>query len=333
MGLNRILFFGTPDFAVPSLDRLLRSPYEVVGVVTQPDRPCGRGQRVTQGPVKRLALSRSIPVMQPERLRDEAFMERVRALEADLAVVAAYGKILPESLLGIPARGFLNIHASLLPRYRGAAPVQRAVMAGDRQTGVSIMRIVKELDAGPVFAASAGPIGPDDTADVVEHALALLGAELLVRVVEELAAGRAQATPQDERLSTYAARLTREEGLIDWGRPARMIHNQVRGLHPWPHAFTFLDGSRYIILRTTLTDPAAGSERGAGEVAQPGKILCAEADRLDVATGGGDALRLVLIQPEGRRPMSSRDFLAGHRLRPGQVFRSASPPDASISSP
>jgi methionyl-tRNA formyltransferase len=323
MGLNRILFFGTPVFAVPSLDRLLRSRYEVVGVVTQPDRPCGRGQRVAEGPVKRLALSHGIPVAQPERLRDETFLEHVRTLEADLAVVAAYGKILPEPLLGIPPHGFLNVHASLLPRYRGAAPVQRAVMAGDQQTGVSIMRVVKALDAGPVFATSACPIGPDDAADTIEHALALVGADLLVQVVEELAAGRARATPQDERSATYAPRLTKEEGLIDWDRPARTIHNHVRGLHPWPHAFTFLEGSRYLILRTALTGWAGGSERGSGPLPQPGEVLCAEADRLEVATGGGDALRIVLIQPEGRRPMSSRDFLAGHHLRPGQVFRSA----------
>jgi methionyl-tRNA formyltransferase len=323
MGLNRILFFGTPDFAVPVLDRLLRSPYEVVGVVTQPDRPSGRGQRVSEGPVKRLALSRGIPLTQPERLRDEAFTERVRTLGADLAVVAAYGKILPEPVLVIPPYGFLNVHASLLPRYRGAAPVQRAVMAGDPQTGVSIMRVVKELDAGPVFAASTCPIGPDDTADIVEDALALLGAELLVRVVGDLAAGRARATPQDARSSTYAPRLTKEEGVIDWGRPAQAIHDHVRGLHPWPHAFTFLDGSRYIVLRTTLAGRGPGPERGPGEAPRPGEILCAEADRLDVATGGGDALRLVTIQPEGRRPMSSRELLAGHRLRPGQVFRPA----------
>jgi len=323
MGLNRILFFGTPEFAVPTLERLLDSSYEVVGVVTQPDRPSGRGQRVSEGPVKRVALSRGIPVMQPERLRDEAFMEHLRALEADLAVVAAYGKILPESLLAIPPRGFLNVHASLLPRYRGAAPVQRAVMAGDRQTGVSIMRVVKELDAGPVFAASTCPIGPDETADQVEHTLALLGAALLVRVVEDLAAGRAQATPQDEGASTYAPRLTKEEGSIDWSRPAEVIHDHVRGLHPWPHAFTFLDGARYIILRTMLVIGAAGLERGTGEVPRPGEILRAEGDCLDVATGAGGALRLVTIQPEGRRPMSSRELLAGHRLQTGQVFRPA----------
>jgi methionyl-tRNA formyltransferase len=323
MGLNRILFFGTPEFAVPALERLLRSPYQVAGVVTQPDRPSGRGQRVTEGPVKRLARAHDVAVMQPERLRDEGVASRVKVLEADLAVVAAYGKILPESLLAIPTYGFVNVHASVLPRYRGAAPVQRAVMAGDRQTGVSIMRVVKELDAGPVFAVAACPIGPEDTADVVEHALAELGAGLLMRVVDDIAGGRAHPTPQDHSLATYAPRLTREEGLIEWGRPAQMIHNHVRGLHPWPHAFTFLDGSRYIVLQTALTDRTIRSRRGSDEALQPGEILRADGDHLEVAAGDGEALGLLEIQPEGRRPMNARDFLAGHRLRPGQVFRSA----------
>jgi methionyl-tRNA formyltransferase len=323
MGVKRILFFGTPEFAVPTLERLLRSPYQVAGVVTQPDRPSGRGQRVTEGPIKQLARAHDVPVMQPERLRDEGFVGRVKVLEADLAVVAAYGKILPESLLAIPTYGFVNVHASLLPRYRGAAPVQRAVMAGDRQTGVSIMRVVKELDAGPVFAMAAYPIGSDDTADAVEHALARLGAGLLVRVTDDIAAGRAHATPQDDSLATYAPRLTKEEGLIEWSRPARMVHNQVRGLHPWPHAFTFLDGSRFIVLQAALTGRALRSEPGSDKVLQPGEILRAEGDHLEVMAGDGEALGLLQIQPEGRRSMNPRDFLAGHRLRPGQVFRSA----------
>jgi len=216
----RIVYFGTPAFAVPTLDTLVASRHPVVAVVTQPDRPRGRGQKVIASPVKALAIARGIPVLQPERLRDEAFLAQVAALQTDLGVVAAYGRILPEPLIALPRLGMINVHASLLPKYRGAAPVHRAVIAGEAETGVTIMRIVKALDAGAMFAKAIRSIGPDETSDVVEHDLARLGAALLLDVVEQMAEGRAVETPQDDAQATYAARLAKTEGLIDWRLPA-----------------------------------------------------------------------------------------------------------------
>jgi methionyl-tRNA formyltransferase len=317
-----IVFFGTPQFAVPTLQRLLDSTHTVAGVVTQPDRPRGRGQRVTDAPVKALAVERQIPVMQPERLKPPEVAEAIRAWQPDLGVVAAYGRIIPEHLLAVPRLGMINVHASLLPRYRGAAPVHRAVIAGGDETGVTIMRVVKELDAGAMFAKATRPIGPDETSDVVEAALAELGANLLVQVVEQIAAGTAREEPQDPARATYAPRLTKEEGLIDWSQPSLVIHNRVRGLYPWPHAYTFLDGARLIVLRSRvdLAD-LEGPRRNEDQApALPGTIVDITRDAIHVATGGGGPLAIVEVQPEGRRPMPVRDFLAGHPVRPGAVL-------------
>src|SRR6185369_11045121 len=206
-----VVFFGTPHFAVPTLRRLLDSSHSVAGVITQPDRPRGRGQKITHAPVKALALARGIPVYQPDRLKPPEVADTLRGWGADLGVVAAYGRIIPEQLLTIPRLGMINVHASLLPKYRGAAPVHRAVINGDSQTGVTIMRVVKELDAGSMFAQVTRPIGSDETSDVVESALADMGAELLVTVVEQLGSGRSEEEPQDNTQATYASRLTKEE--------------------------------------------------------------------------------------------------------------------------
>ena len=226
----RVVFFGTPAFAVPTLERLVASPHTVVGVVTQPDRPSGRGQRTHDTPVKAAAARHGIPVFQPATLKDPAIEPALRELAPDLGVVAAYGRILPSRLLTLHRLGMINVHASLLPRYRGAAPVHRAVMHGDRETGVTIMRVVPELDAGAMFATVTRPIDPDDTSDVVERDLAALGAELLVDIVSRMAQGTATETPQDASQATYAARLTKEEGHLDWTLPAEHLRNQVRGL-------------------------------------------------------------------------------------------------------
>lgn len=307
----RVVFFGTPAFAVPTLDALLGSIHPVVAVVTQPDRPSGRGQRIVVGPVKARALERGLPVLQPDRLSQPGFLDSLTNMGADLGVVAAYGKILSEAVLGAPRLGMINVHASLLPRHRGAAPVHRAVISGDTQTGVTIMRMVRALDAGPVIASVTRPIGPDETSDIVENDLARLGADLLVSTVSALAEGRAHETPQDEALATYAPRLTKEEGLIDWTQPAGHIHNVVRGLHPWPHAYSFLRGERVIVLQTTpRPDPAP---------APPGTVVRADGDRLDVATGRG-LLGIVALQPEGKRPMTARQFLSGRSLGAGDRF-------------
>jgi len=311
----RIVFFGTPEFAVPTLDALIGSRHPVVGVVTQPDRPRGRGQKTTDAPVKARAVEANLPVLQPERLKDQTFLDALAALRADLGVVAAYGKILSDTVLATPRLGMINVHASLLPKYRGAAPVHRAVVAGETETGVTIMRVVKALDAGPMLATTRRPIGPDDTSDEVERDLAQLGATLLVAVVDDLAGGRATETAQDDALATYAHRLKKEDGAIDWSQPVEAVHNLVRGLHPWPHAFTFLRGARFIIRHSSVSDPSDTSkERG-----EPGTVLAAGGDDLIVATGRG-TLRIREIQAEGKRPMTARDFLAGHRLMPGDRF-------------
>ena len=240
---------------------LIKFPHQVVGVVTQPDRPRGRGQKVTDAPVKTTALQHGLPIYQPARLREPEVEDRLRSWAPDLGVVAAYGKIIPESLLNLPRLGMINVHASLLPRYRGAAPVQRAVLDGVPLTGVTIMRMVAALDAGGMFAKVTRPIGPDETSDVVERDLAELGASLLLDVIDDLVAGTAVEESQDDRLSTYATKVTKDEGLVDWTRPAIDIHNRVRGLYPWPHAFTYLDGERLILLRTPRR--SAGRRRAA----------------------------------------------------------------------
>jgi methionyl-tRNA formyltransferase len=316
MGLKRIVFFGTPAFAVPALGCLLDSAFEVAGVVTQPDKPRGRGQQTTAGPVKRLAEAAGLRVLQPMRLKDPAFLEAFDAFKADAAVVAAYGRILPESLIGRLPFGFINVHASLLPKYRGAAPVHRAILAGEDETGVSIMRIVPELDAGPVFAKTAVPIGADETAPQLEERLAKLGAELLMDVLDDLASGRAHEEPQDHAAATLAPKLSKDEGPIDWHWSARRIHDHVRGLHPWPHACAWLEGQRVIVVGTARTDLSAGNPGNR----LPGEILIAEGGVLSVACGADERIQLTVLQPEGRRPMTAREFLAGRAVRTGQRF-------------
>ena len=319
----KTVFFGTPGFAVPTLARLLASPHPVVAVVTRPDRPRGRGRRVSPSPVKSLAAEHGIPVLQPERLASDAVRQQIAAYEPDVAVVAAYGRILPDPLLETPRLGTFNVHASLLPEYRGAAPIQRAILAGETRTGVTIIRLVREMDAGPMLARRPLAIGPDATSSAVEQGLAELGADLLLEAVAEIEAAAATETPQDHAAATFAPRLTRDDGRIDWSRPARALHNQVRGLHPWPHAFTYLDGARYLILRSRI--PEAGAGDGAGVVAgaadpAPGRLVEASGDRLVAAAGGGSLLAITEIQPEGRRPLPARAFLAGRRWTPGLRF-------------
>jgi methionyl-tRNA formyltransferase len=310
----RVVFFGTPTFALPTLDALLESPHPVVGVVTQPDRPRGRGQRSSDSPVKARASSASIPVFQPETLKDPAFIEQLARVNADIGVVAAYGRILSQAILAVPRLGMVNVHASLLPLYRGAAPVHRAVMAGERETGVTIMRVVKALDAGPMLASVHRSIDPNETSADVEDDLARLGATLLVSTLDRFARGAVEETPQDDSRATYAHRLTREDAVIHWDWTARRIHDLVRGLHPWPLAHTFVHGARLIVRRSAVIDRPLFSP--------PGAILAAQGDELHVAAGAG-AVALLEIQPEGRRSMTPRDFLAGHRLETSDRFTTA----------
>lgn len=309
----RVVFFGTPGFAVPTLQRLIDSRHPVVGVVTQPDRPRGRGQQVTEGPVKTLAAQAGLAVFQPDQLSRDAFEAQLTALNADIGVVAAYGKILPDWLLAAIPRGLINVHASLLPRYRGASPIHRAVINGDHETGVTIMRVVKALDAGPTIAAVTVPIGPDDNTAMVEAALAARGADLLVQTLDAIEAGTAVETPQDDSQATYAPKLSKSEALIDWTRPAPRIHNQIRGLWPWPHASTVLGNTRFILHRSRLSS--------IDHDAEPGTIVRASAiDGVHVACGTSTALELLDVQLEGKRVMSARDLLTSKTLAAGQRF-------------
>ena len=309
----RIVYFGTPAFAVPTLERLIASPHQVVAVVSQPDRPRGRGQRVQPTPTKAVAAAAGIPVLQPTRLKDPELAADLRAFAPELGVVAAYGRLIPDALLTLPRLGMINVHGSILPFYRGAAPVHRAVLAGEAETGVTIMRVVTELDAGPTFAMRKHPIGPEATSADVEAALSLLGAELLIEVVDQLADGNARETPQDHARATFAPKLNKDEGRIDWSRPAQTIHNQVRGLHPWPLAYAQLASRRVLVRRTRVLPPPATS-------APAGAVVAAGPDGIDVACGNGTLLRILEIQAEGRRPMPARDFIAGHRLAAGTHF-------------
>lgn len=307
----RIVFFGTPDFAVPTLEALHGSRHQIVAVVTQPDRARGRGHHSQPGPVKQIAERLGLPILQPLRLRDEEFLEAYRDLHADLGVVAAYGKILTDTVLAVPKLGLVNVHASLLPKYRGAAPIHRAVMAGETVTGVTIMRVVKALDAGPMLSKVTRGIGDTETSAEVEQDIARLGAAALVTAVDALSTGGVREVPQDESEATYAHKLEKADGIVDWSRPARVIHNQIRGLHPWPHAFSELQGERTILLRSEVENEHAQGV--------PGVVIDASPERFAVQTGDG-VLRLLMLQREGRRAVTAREFLAGRRIEPGFAF-------------
>ena len=305
----RIIYFGTPEFAVPTLRGLLDAGETVVALVSQPDRPKGRGHQLQPTPTKLVAAEHAVPVWQPERLKDPVFLDLVRSVAPDLGVVAAYGRLLPDELLQIPRLGMINVHASLLPRWRGAAPVHRAVIAGDAETGVTIMRVVKELDAGAMFATVTRAIGPDETSVDVERGLAASGAALLREVVHQIASGTAVETAQDASQATYAAKITKEEGRVDWSLPAERLHNLVRGLQPWPLVSGRINETRVLLHRTAVSTAVTPDK--------PGTIVRAEGDRLEIAAGDGRVLRVLTLQPEGKRAMSAREFLSGRAVAPG----------------
>jgi methionyl-tRNA formyltransferase len=303
----RIAFFGTPAFAVPTLDALLASDHEVVGVVTQPDRPRGRGQQVSDSPVKARACIAGVPILQPTRLKDPAFLEAFGTWRADLGVVAAYGRLLPQVLLDLPPRGLINVHASLLPAWRGASPIQRAVLHGDSVSGVTIMRVMLALDAGAMLARAEVPIAADDTTGTLEARLAVVGASLLRDVVDRLGRGETvDEVPQDDSLATLAPKIEKQEGLIDWSRPAPMLDCHVRGMQPWPGAFTFVDGQRLVVREARVDDRPAGDT-------PPGGLVALEDDAIVLACGEGTTLRVVRVQPEGKRVMTAREWRLGRR--------------------
>jgi methionyl-tRNA formyltransferase len=318
----RIVFLGSPEFALPTLERLLQTRHEVVAVVTQPDRPAGRGHAETPPPVKVMALEHGLPVLQPERVSDDGPVEALRALEADVFVVAAYGQILRRRVLELPKRGCLNVHASLLPRHRGASPVAAAILAGDEVTGVSIMEMVRALDAGPVVATVEEPVLPSDTAGSLEARLAVAGARRLVEVLDGWAAGNLQAVPQDEAQASYAPQIRRTDALIDWTRSAVEIWRTVRAYNPWPIAYTtYGDQELRIHQAWALPDGHPGTD-GPGNGKEPGTVLGtarlpAEAGTADVeapVVQTGDGVMAVLrLQRQGGRPLSGTEFLRGQR--------------------
>lgn len=301
----RILFMGTPEFAVASLRRLVEAGHTICGVLTQPDKPRNRGHKVTFSPVKEYALSVGLDVYQPVTLRDEAALELVKGLAPELTVVAAYGKLLPEAILAVPPLGSINVHSSLLPKYRGAAPINWAILNGEETTGVSIMYMAKALDAGDVILQKSTPIGPDEDAPALTARLAQLGAEALSETVTALAAGTADRTPQNEAEMTYAPMLGRELSAMDWTRSAAALSCQVRGLIPWPCAQAEIAGTRFKVYRTA---PGGATDKA------PGTLLSAGKQGIEVACGDGRSLYLTEIQAEGGKRMSAAAYLLGHPM-------------------
>lgn len=315
MPLNsRIIMLGTGDFALPTFLRLHETGHHLLRLVTQPDRPQGRKQELVPSRIKRAALERGIAVDQPEDVNAVESMERIRQLTPDLLVTAAYGQILSGTLLGLARLGGLNLHGSILPRYRGAAPVARAIAAGETETGVTVIRMTPRIDAGGIIATSTISIGPDETAGELEDRLALLGAPLMVEAIEAVEAGRARVLPQDSTKATKAPKLHKEDGIIDWSRTAQAIHDLVRAMNPWPSASTewyrSQAGSVPVRLIVHKTEPLESPS------ARPGEVIEAHADRLIVAAGQG-AVRLVVVQLPGKRATTAAEFLRGHRVAPG----------------
>jgi len=305
----RTVFMGTPEFALSTMQGLIDFGLNLCAVYTQPDRPRGRGNKLAPPPVKELALKYAIPVYQPLKLRDPAVVEELRQLAPDLIVVVAYGQILPKSVLEIPRYGCINVHASLLPRYRGAAPINKAIIDGELETGVTTMYMDVGLDTGDMLIKRTTPIGEQETAGAVHDRLALLGREAMEETLRQLCAGTLVAQKQDDALSNYAPMLKKEDGRIDWQRSARDIHNLVRGLDPWPGAYTTLQGE---VLKISRTEPEAGS-------GIPGSVVSAGADGVRIACGEG-VLRVGELQLPGKKRLAAADFLRGCPLPPGTLL-------------
>lgn len=304
----RILFMGTPEFAVASLKRLVEDGHEVCGVFTQPDKPKNRGHKLMFSPVKEYAITQNLEVYQPLKMRDGEALGIVKTLAPELIVVAAYGKILPEDILNAPKYGSINVHSSLLPRYRGAAPINWAILDGERETGVSIMYMAPELDAGDVILQKRTPIGPEENAQELTVRLAELGAEALSETVTALADGTAARTPQDGSRQTYASMLSKEMSPIDWTRSAHAISCQVRGLIPWPCAATDVISGEAIKLY-------AVAETGEDTAARPGVIVAAGKQGIDIACGDGKVLRVKELQAQGGKRMTAAAYLLGHPIQ------------------
>ena len=302
---------GTPDFAVPSLKKLIEKGYDVKLVVTQPDKPAGRGKKVTPPPVKVVAEKAGIPVYQPEKVKENSKLKKkLLEIEPDLIVVAAYGKILPEWLLNLPKHGTINVHASLLPKYRGASPIQWALLNGEEETGVTIMKVIPELDAGDIISQKRVKIEKEDNAKTLHDKLSEVGAELLVETIPLYISGKLKPVPQREEEATYCPQIKKEMGKIEWSESAEKIFNKIRAFTPWPSAYTTFRGKRVKILKA---EPVEGSGR-------PGEVIKAGRE-LTVATGKG-ALRIERLRPEGRKEISGEEFVRGYRVKEGDLFGS-----------
>jgi methionyl-tRNA formyltransferase len=303
-----VIFMGTPSFAVPTLQAIHESEHELIGVVTQPDRPRGRGRKVRISPVKELAMALRLPVIQPHTTKDNAFIGEVRRMSPDLIVVAAYGRILTRDLLNIPPLGCINIHASLLPKYRGAAPIQWAIVNGERKTGVTIMKMDEGMDTGDILMVQEVEIRDEDTAQSLHDRLARVGAGLIVKAMDGLEKKTLQSIPQNHRQASYAPQLGKEDGLIDWSLEALAILNRIRGFNPWPGAFTYLKGSRLKIFNGEVIHEEAREE--------PGTVVQSGPKGVKVTTGKGSLL-IKEVQLEGRKRMPMGEFIIGNEIRPG----------------
>jgi methionyl-tRNA formyltransferase len=297
---------GTPNFAVASLKRLVEDGHEICGVFTQPDRPKNRGHKLAFSPVKEYALAQGLTVHQPLKMRDGTTLALVRELQPELIVAAAYGRILPEDILQTPRLGSINVHSSILPKYRGAAPINWAILNGERETGVTIMYMAAQLDAGDIILCKRTSIGPEEDAQQLTLRLAALGADALSEAVDRLADGSATRTPQDQNAHTYAPMLGRELSPINWARSAQQIHDQVRGLIPWPCATTVLQDRNLKIYATSIGGPTA---------AMPGSVLSAGKQGIEIACGDGRSLLITELQAEGGKRMTAAAYLAGHPIQ------------------
>ncbi len=307
----QIVFMGTPEFAVPSLESLIQANHTVCGVFTQPDKPKGRGYTMTPPPVKVCALAHQVEVYQPKTLRNEEAAELIRGLRPDVIVVVAYGKILPKEILDIPKYGCINVHASLLPKYRGAAPIQWSVLNGDQITGITTMYMAEGIDTGNMIMKSSTEIAPDETAGELHDRLSVMGGELIVRTLRAVEDGTAVRTPQSEEETCYAPMLTKELSRIDWNKPAQEIHNLVRGLSPWPVANTLFKDKLLKIYQTKIIDGFSG---------KPGQVISSNGI-FSVCCGQNSTVELVEVQLEGKKRMSGKEFLLGHPLSGEMILR------------
>ncbi len=306
----KIVFMGTPEFAVPSLNALLSSNKDVAAVVTQPDKPSGRGKKLTAPPVKAAALNSGLKVLQPERIKDAVFVNTLKEINPDVIVVAAYGKILPKDIIRLPRYGCINVHASLLPKYRGAAPINRAIINGDKETGITIMQMDEGLDTGSILLQKGIEIAKEDTAGTLTDKLSKLGAELLIEGLNAIEKGEIKPTPQDNSMATYAPMLKKEDGQIDWTKGAEDIYNMVRGMDPWPGAFTYYNGELLKVWKTSHGNSRSG---------KLGEILSVNKEGIDVASKDG-VISIIEIQPANKKRMAVSEFLRGHRIEAGVIL-------------